>query len=367
MIHSNSIHLFTSLFKGRDDVFALYWEKGSKSGYMPAYHFDPYRYKMHKMKGGTLSNFPEKTYQCLTEEQIAKHLQGVHLIGIYPLLTDNSSWFIAADFDEENWPKDCRNLLSLCQKKEIPAYLERSRSGNGAHVWIFFERPYLAMKSRKLLLSLLIEAQIISTFDKNSSFDRLFPNQDTLSGKGLGNLIALPFHKLAMDNGNSCFISPETMKPYPDQWQFLTTIQRARIATLDNLCERLNTTASSLNTTPGQRLVITLNNVITMARKGLPISLINFLREELNFANTEFFIRQKTGRSTYGNKRYFRFIEESNDDIIIPRGFTGRLLRFCMENNITYKLEDQRHKSQISFSGLRQHYGIISNKEFLQQ
>jgi hypothetical protein len=128
-MNPTDIKSFTSLFKGRNDVFALHWEKGAKSGYIPAYHFDPYRYKVHKMKGGTLSNFPEKTYQHLTEEQIKRHLQGTHLIGLYPLLTDNTSWFIAADFDEKNWTDDSRKFLALCQQKGIPAYLERSRSG----------------------------------------------------------------------------------------------------------------------------------------------------------------------------------------------------------------------------------------------
>ncbi|SFN34233.1 hypothetical protein SAMN05428949_2496 [Chitinophaga sp. YR627] len=282
-MNPTEIKSFTSLFKGRNDVFALHWEKGTKSGYMPAYQFDPYRYKVHKMKGGTLSNFPEKTYQHLTEEQIKRHLQGTDLIGLYPLLTDNTSWFIAADFDEENWTDDSRKFLALCQQKGIPAYLERSRSGNGAHVWVFFEQPYPAMKSRKILLSLLTDARIISTFDKNSSFDRLFPNQDTLSGKGLGNLIALPFHKPAMDNGNSCFLAPETMEAYPDQWQFLTTIQKAQGSTLDNLYEKLGYTALSITINPNQGLTIILNNVITIARNGLPVILINYLREELKF------------------------------------------------------------------------------------
>lgn len=236
MISDDKIALFRSLFQGREDVFALYWEKSGKSGYMPAVHFDPYRFKVHQMKGGTMSDFPEKAYQYLTNEQIKQHILGNQLIGIYPLLTNNSSWFIVADFDEENWSDDSRKFLSLCGEKKITAYLERSRSGNGAHVWIFFEQPYPAIKSRKVLLSLLTEASIISTFDKNSSFDRLFPNQDKLAGKGFGNLIALPFYKPAMDRGNSCFIDPQTMEPHPDQWQFLTTIQRVQISIpLENL------------------------------------------------------------------------------------------------------------------------------------
>lgn len=188
------LHLFRSLFKGREDVFALRWEKGTKSGYMPAYFYDPYRYRAHKMKGGSFQTYTDKIYLPFTDEQLAKHLKGDQLVGVYPLLKDNSSCFIAADFDEKSWVADSQKFLECCNAKNIPAYLERSRSGKGGHVWIFFNHPYAAIKSRKIILSLLTESGIVSAFDKNSSFDRLFPNQDTLSGKGLGNLIALPLH-----------------------------------------------------------------------------------------------------------------------------------------------------------------------------
>ena len=198
---SNYIPLFRSLFKGKEDVFATRWEKGSKSGYMPAYFFDPYRYKGHVMRGGTFQNFTEKSYLPLTDEQVAKHLSGNQQIGLYPLLQDNTSWFIAADFDKNNWEEECRKFLQALDAKSIPAYLERSRLGKGGHVWVFFEKPYPAAKSRKIAISLLKETGIISAFDKEASFDRLFPNQDILSGKGLGNLIALPLQKTSSQPG----------------------------------------------------------------------------------------------------------------------------------------------------------------------
>ena len=192
---NEKVNLFRTLFKGREDVFAIYWQKGKKKGYKPAYQYDPYMYQLHVIKGGTFTDYKDKTRLPLTDHQIIKHLKGEQLIGIYPLLMDNSSWFIAADFDKDNWAADCRTFINVCKEKDIPAYLERSRSGRGGHVWIFFDHPYPAITSRKIIKLLLKQAGIFSVFDKGSSFDRLFPNQDHLSGKGLGNLIALPLYQ----------------------------------------------------------------------------------------------------------------------------------------------------------------------------
>jgi hypothetical protein len=171
----------------------------------------------------------------LTDEHIIKHLSGQHLIGLYPLLQDNTSWFIAADFDEEGWVESARKFITACNEVSIPAYLERSRSGNGGHVWIFFEHPFPAYKSRKTVLSLLTSSGIISAFDKNTSFDRLFPNQDYLSGKGLGNLIALPLNGISLQHGNSCFIDPSALQAYADQWQFIGQIKRTPVKQLETL------------------------------------------------------------------------------------------------------------------------------------
>jgi hypothetical protein len=140
-IIDKNLFIFRSLFKGREDVFALRWEKGPNSGYMPAYYYDPFRYRAHKMTGGTFQTYTDKTYLPLTNEQIKKHLNGDQLIGLYPLLKDNTSWFIAADFDEQNWIAESRKFIEYCNRKNLPACLERSRSGKGGHVWIFFAQP----------------------------------------------------------------------------------------------------------------------------------------------------------------------------------------------------------------------------------
>lgn len=349
------LFILRSLFKGREDVFAQRWEKGTKSGYIPAYFYDPYRYKAHKMKGGTFQTYTDKTYLPLTDEQLIKHLNGEQLVGLYPLLQDNTSWFIAADFDEQNWVTDSRKFLECCQAKNIPAYLERSRSGKGGHVWIFFSQPYAAIKSRKIILSFLAESGIISAFDKNSSFDRLFPNQDILSGKGLGNLIALPLHKPALEQGNSCFIYMETLLPVPDQWDFLSKAQRVDIKKLDKLFHSISA-GKTLNIGSAEKehtdhLVISLNNNLLLNRSAMTLALVNFLKEELNFSNTAFIIKKKIGKNTFGTERYFRFIEETENDVIMPRGFAGKLLRFCKDIDIPFSFEDERKKkAPVSFN-----------------
>lgn len=349
---NEKLTIFKSLFKGREDIYATRWEKGSKNGYSPAYTFDPYYYKMHRMKGGTFQNYDNKQYQKLTDGQILKHLEGEQLIGLYPLLKDNTSWFIAADFDEDNWAEECKAFIEICERKNIPAYLERSRSGKGGHVWIFFEENYSAFKSRNIFKSLLEEAGVFSLFDKSSSFDRLFPNQDYLSGKGFGNLIALPLNKTSWDNGNSCFINPETLLPIENQWEFLKTIRKITITELENLYQSIatipinavckTTTSKSVN----DKLNIKLSNAIYVSREGLTESLINFIKEEFNFASTEFIIKKKLGKNTWGTDRYFKLIEETPDEIIIPRGAAGKLLRFCKENKIEYDFVDARIKKE---------------------
>lgn len=346
------LQLFRSIFRGREDVFAVRWEKGKRNGYMPTYSYDPYLYRIHRMKGGTFKNYKDKTYSKLTDQEIRKHLRGEQFIGIYPLLVDNTSWFIAADFDKEHWAEESQKLIAACSEAGLPAYLERSRSGEGGHVWIFFEQPYPAVRSRKILASLLEKTGSFSIFDKGSSFDRLFPNQDYLSGKGLGNLIALPLHGPLVEEGKNCFVEPETLEPYADQWKFLEGIQRVPAAHLGRIYELLgHSTQAATGKSQAQQtggLAITLSNAIRLNRSGLNAALIDFLKEELNFANTEFFIKRKSGRNTWGTKRYFNLVEETEDEIILPRGFIGKLLRYCQKQNIGFKFQDHRKKIAVA-------------------
>lgn len=353
------ITLFRSLFRGREDVFAIRWEKGDKNGYMPAYFYDPYRFRAHKMKGGTFQNYTDKSFLQLSDEEIVKHLNGEQLIGLYPLFPDNTSWFIVADFDEGEWIVSSQKFIEACKEALIPAYLERSRSGNGGHIWIFFDKPFPAYKSRRIIMSILTSSGVISAFDKNISFDRLFPNQDYLSGKGFGNLIALPLHLPSLQNGNNCFIDPVTLEPYTDQWQYLRSIRRASVANFERIYSGLTNNKQTESGSSTEELTIVLNNDIRLNRNAVTPILINFLKEELNFLNSEFIIKKNSGRNTFGTNRYFRFIREEGNNVVLPKGFIGKLIRFCRNNAIKNKFIDQRRLHapiHFSFQATLRHY-----------
>ncbi len=345
---ADQVKLFRSVFRGREDVFAIRWEKGSKSGYMPAYHYDPYMFRLHKNKGGSFQNYSDKSLLPLSDEQIMKHLQGEQFIGIYPLLKDNTSWFIAADFDKENWLEECRIFIEYCKNYNIPAYLERSRSGKGGHIWVFFDQPYPAFRSRKIFISILQESGIFSIFDKSSSFDRLFPNQDYLSGKGFGNLIALPLNKHTLEKGNGCFIDIETAEPVNDHWIFLENIKKVAAKELDSIYEKLNESnlldEKRKPITDSGTLTITLSNNIKICRTSMPAELINFLKDELNFFNSAYFVKKQMSRNLKDAERYFKFIEDTEHEVVIPRGMTGALLAFCAKHSIEYEFIDDRQK-----------------------
>jgi superfamily II DNA or RNA helicase len=354
---TQNLEIFKSLFKGRNDVFAIRWERDGKSGYMPAYNLDWNQFKVHKAKGGTLKNFENKEYARLTDQRLLNHLAGKEVIGIYPLLQDNTSWFIVADFDQAttktSWTDECRAFILECERNDLPVYMERSRSGMGGHVWMFFEEPYPAFKSRELFIQLLKSSGGTSEVHQNSNFDRLFPNQDSHAGKGLGNLIALPLQNKAMEKGNSCFINPENLELFSDQWTFLATIQKVKSIQLDKLYESIviNKPASSTdeilaaNSIRGE-LQITISNQVILPRFSLNPLLLKFLKDNLNFLNTDYLIKKHAGKNTFGTQAYIKTVEERETTFVVPRGIIGRLLRYCNEQKIAYKLEDKRTRHE---------------------
>ena len=313
----------------------------------------------HKRRGGSMKDFEKKKLISLTKEVVKKHLIGQHVVGIYPILADNTSYFIAADFDGENWLKDSKSFLQVCEEVKLSAYLERSRSGNGGHVWIFFSENYPCYKSRQIALELIRKAFHVSEFEKEVSFDRLFPNQDTLTGAGFGNLIALPLQDGSVTTDNAMFIDLETGKPFSNQWQLLATVKRHAISELDLIHQSLfaDIGKTMANMSTGDGLGILVSNQIDLKRSELPPGLIHFLKEELNFLNTEYLTKRRLGKSIYKVQKYFKLIDETADFISLPRGFLQTLIKFLKENKIGYtirfdipNLEQTSYQSEIKLT-----------------
>lgn len=345
-ITEKQFNLFLSLFRGRSDVYARRWEKNGKSGYSPAYSFNWTEFMEFKNNGGNLKNFTNKKLIPLTPDIIKKHLSGGDIIGIYPILPDNTSFFIAADFDGEGWLKNGKDFINECEKVGLNAYMERSRSGNGCHIWNFFETPYPCWKGRKIILEIIKKILKLSDFDKEISFDRLFPNQDNLIKDGFGNLIALPFQGRKVVEGNTVFIDPKTSQPISDQWDFISKVKKHNTAELNDIYNELFEKSKNLVKNELaikiESINIVLNNKLFLKRSQIPFSVIIFLKENLNFFNSEYLIKRHLGKSVFGVEKYFKLIEESNDDVFIPRGFLTKLISFLDENKVSYSINDQR-------------------------
>ena len=215
------IALFRSLFRGREDIYAERWRtKDGTWAYRPAGKKNWLAVLASRPEEHKKVDRETRTLYALTDEVIRQHLTGKKTIGIYPLLLDETCWLLAADFDKKTWQEDSLAFLATCQRAGIAAYLERSRSGNGGHVWIFFETPVAAVLARKMGCALLTRTMERRHHLGLDSYDRFFPNQDTLPKGGFGNLIALPLQWMPRQNGNSLFVD-DNLRPYPDQWQLL--------------------------------------------------------------------------------------------------------------------------------------------------
>jgi hypothetical protein len=232
--------IFKDTFHGRNDIVPRYWmSRDGKSGYSPLCKNEWKGSICHK----PCWDCQNADYIPLSYSLILDHFKGKHILGIYPLLKDSTCYFIAADFDNHNNDRnpleDVKAYFEVCQVQDIPCYVLRSKSGRGYHVYIFFNSPVPAWKARAVAFALLQEAAVIGDDVELSSFDRLFPNQDEPTGKGLGNLIALPLQGQAARKEHTLFLNPDNgfVKPFGNQWDVLTNLKKVDELSLDELIE----------------------------------------------------------------------------------------------------------------------------------
>ncbi len=319
---AQKIALFRALFRGRDDVYPVLWtnERTGKMGYSPA------------CKGGWAGKRGgARDYLPLTNEVIADHLTGNQTIGVYPLLRDDTCWFLACDFDGPTWGQDALGFLAVCDRHGVPTAVERSRSGNGGHIWIFFAAPVTAVAARRLGTYLLRETMIARAEMDLASYDRLFPNQDFLPRGGFGNLIALPLQKKCRALGNTEFLDG-TLRPWPDQWAFLSRQRRLSPQELDALLEQfgpLTVGPGTAGSGPGRppdarpapaRIACTVSAVLSVEKSGLPPWLLAEIKHLSSLHNPLFYQRQKLRFSTHRTPRFIKCYEEDMTHIHLPRG-----------------------------------------------
>jgi hypothetical protein len=222
---AEKVKLFRSLFRGRTDVFPTHFvsKKTGKPGYAPACS-NKWEPGLCILKtGGKCSDCANKAFIPVDDQVIADHLKGRHVMGVYPLLDDDACWFLAMDFDKSSWKADVSALTETCRAASVPVAIERSRSGNGAHAWFFFSAPVPANVARRMGCYLITETMNRRHELSMRSYDRLFPNQDTMPRGGFGNLIALPLQNEPRQQGNSVVVD-ENFVPYTDQWAFLASV-----------------------------------------------------------------------------------------------------------------------------------------------
>ena len=376
------IRLFQSLFKGREDVFARRWfsKTTGKSGYQPVC-INEWKQGICDKKKYRCAICPNRNFAPLTTQDMYRHLEGkdeycCDVVGLYAIMQDNNCAFLCADFDDKNckygYKEDVLAYVGVCREWLIPYAIERSRSGNGAHVWIFFEAPLPASKARRLGNAILTEAMTRNGQMSFNSYDRFFPNQDYLPEGGFGNLVALPLQGQARRKQNSVFVDNDFLV-YKDQWAFLYNLKKIQESTIDQLLrlhyqEELGKLSMSSENKPWvtplpqnitqedfqAKVEIIKADKLYIPLKAVSAKVLNHLKRIAAFKNPEFYSKQALRLSTYAIPRIISCFDITNEYLAMPRGCEDATLSFLNDNAVTYTITDKTNhgnKISVSFQG----------------
>ncbi|HZC51426.1 MAG TPA: DEAD/DEAH box helicase family protein [Mycobacterium sp.] len=356
-VHSGSspeakVAFFAALFAARTDAYAVRWEnaRSGRSGWMPA------------VRGGWRRGLPadQREYLPLTRDVVTAHLSGEQEIGLYPMLDGDRCWWLAADFDGPAAMLDALAYLKAARAAGAPVALEISRSGAGAHAWLFFASPVPAAQARQIGTGLLREAIALRGRMSLSSYDRLFPSQDVLQVGGLGNLIAAPLHGRCRRRGTTVFLDLATLEPHEDQWAYLSSLGRLSPREANRLAQRLGQVSvgagvDRLRLATSTRITVSapavvharLDAVITVDGADLPPALMATLKHAATMPNPIFYERQRRRASTWHTPRFIQSFDETiAGDLVLPRGLRERLEQLVTQAGSRLELTDERSAGQ---------------------
>jgi superfamily II DNA or RNA helicase len=346
------VSFFSALFGARTDVYAVRWEnsRSGKAGWMPA------------VRGGWRRGMPasQREYLPLTDEVLTAHLSGELDVGLYPLLDGDRCRWLAADFDGAAAMLDALAYLKAARAAGAPVALEVSRSGTGAHAWLFFTSPVPAVLARQIGSGLLREAIALRGRMSLASYDRLFPSQDVLQVGGLGNLIAAPLQGRCRRQGTTLFLDLATLEPYEDQWAYLSTVARLSLHEVTRLAQRLGQVAvgahvEQLRAATSTRITIhapaivhaRIGSAITVDGSDLPPALMATLKHAASMPNPIFYERQRRRASTWDTPRFLLSYDETvTGDLVLPRGLRSRLDELVMQAGSRLEITDETASGQ---------------------